>query len=265
MTCPPNSTAIFLLTDFGLIDPYVSMMKSAILKISPHVSIIDISHNIRPQDIRQAAFLLDVSVPFLPDNSVAISVVDPGVGTERKPVALRIGKHWFIGPDNGLLFPIWHKHSSPESAMYVLDQPNYWMQDISNTFHGRDIFAPVAAHIINGINIKDLGSPLSELVELATRAPTQLSDTSWRLTVEHIDHFGNLITNLPSKALPPDIGNIAFTVGETRINGISSTYAAANKLIALVGSLGFVEIAYPDGSAAAITGLSPGDSIFMSS
>ena len=207
---------------------------------------------------------MDVSVPFLPDNSVTISVVDPGVGTERKPLALRIGKHWFIGPDNGLLSPTWHRHSSPESAMHVLDQPKYWLQHISNTFHGRDIFAPVAAHIINGINIKHLGSPLFELVDLPTRAPTQLSATSWRLTVEHIDHFGNLITNLPCKDLPPDIGNISLTVGETRINGISSTYAAASKLIALVGSLGFLEIAYPNGSAAALTGLNLGDNIFMS-
>lgn len=259
-----NRKSVFLLTDFGLTDPYVGMMKSIILKISPNVSIIDISHNIRPQDIRQGALILDSSFPFLPDNSVTLAVVDPGVGTERKPLAIRIRTHWLVGPDNGLLFPLWHRHSSPESAMYVLDQPRYWLKAISSTFHGRDIFAPVAAHIANGINIEQLGSPLSEIVYLTPRMPIQLADATWRLTVEHIDHFGNLITNLSSKHLPPNIDKVSFTVGTAQINGVSSTYAESNKLVALIGSLGFVEIAYPNGSAAAMTGLALGDNIFMS-
>ena len=255
---------IALLTDFGLADPYVGMMKAAIMDIAPNAAIIDLSHDVRPQAVRQGAFLLAASLPFLPENSVTVAVVDPGVGTERRPLAVRIGSRWLIGPDNGLFSRVWHAPPSEPRRAYVLDRPDYWLPVVSDTFHGRDIFAPVSAHLAGVVDITLLASPLVQIDTLPSTGPEQATDGSWRLTIEHIDHFGNLVTNLSAADLPGDRGSLRFTVGETTATGVGSNYDSPDVLIALVGSLGYLELAFPAGSAADVTGATIGDSIIIS-
>ncbi len=260
----PTRPVIALLTDFGLSDPYVGMMKAAILKIAPVATIIDISHDIRPQALRQGAFLLAASLPYLPEPSVTVAVVDPGVGTDRRPLALRIGRRWLVGPDNGLFYRVWNSAPSGSRRAYLLDRPEYWQPIVSDTFHGRDIFAPVAAHLAAGADIVQIGSPVLQIEPMPSTGPEQAADGSWRLTIEHIDHFGNLITNLPVADLPGPSGSLIFTIAGESATGVGSNYDSPDRLIALVGSLDYLEIAAPSGSAARITGASIGDFIIMS-
>ena len=255
---------IALLTDFGLSDPYVGMMKAAILEVAPDAAIIDLSHDIGPQAILQGAFLLAASLPYLPERSVTVAVVDPGVGTDRRPLALRVGRRWLVGPDNGLFYRVWNSAPSDSRRAYLLDRPEYWRPVISDTFHGRDIFAPIAAHLAAGADIVHLASPALQIEPMPSTGPEQAADGSWRLTIEHIDRFGNLITNLPAADLPGPSTSLTFTIaGETAV-GVGSNYDSPDRLIAVVGSLDHLEIAAPSGSAAEITGASIGDFIIMS-
>ncbi len=265
MSAPAVRPVIALLTDFGLADPYLGMMKAAILDISPHAAIIDLAHDIQPQSVRQAAFLLGASLPFVPEDSITVAVVDPGVGTDRRPLALRVGSRWLVGPDNGLFSHVWDAWTSKSRRAYLLDRPEFWKPEVSDTFHGRDIFAPVAAHLAAGADIARLASPVVQIQMLPPTGPEQLSDGTWRLTIEHIDHFGNLVTNLAAfdVADPPD--SLTFTVGAESAVGLASDYDSTDCLIALVGSLGYLEIAAPSGSAAAIAGANIGDPVIMSS
>ncbi len=255
---------ITLLTDFGLSDPYVGMMKAAILEIAPAAAIIDLSHDIGPQALRQGAFLLAASLPNLPEPSVTVAVVDPGVGTDRRPLALRVGRRWLVGPDNGLFYRVWNSALSDSRRAYLLDRPEYWRPIVSDTFHGRDIFAPIAAHLATGADIVQLGSPVLQIEPMPSTGPEQAADGSWRLTIEHIDRFGNLITNLPGADLPGPSRSLTFTIAGESAVGVSSSYDSTHRLIAVVGSLDHLEIAAPSGSAAEITDATIGDFIIMS-
>ncbi len=255
---------IALLTDFGFSDPYVGMMKVAILEIAPDAAIIDISHDIRPQALRQGAFLLAASLPHLPERSVTVAVIDPGVGTYRRPLALRVDRRWLVGPDNGLFYRVWNSAPSDSRRAYLLDRPEYWRPVVSDTFHGRDIFAPIAAHLATGADIVQLASPALQIEPMPSTGPEQAADGSWRLTIEHIDRFGNLITNLPAADLPGPSASLTFTIAGETAAGVGSNYDSTDRLIALVGSLDYLEIAAPSGSAAEITGAVIGDFIIMS-
>lgn len=262
---------ITLTTDFGLEDPYVAAMKGVILTISPEAAIVDISHAVRAQAIEQGAFLLASAWPYFPRGSIHVGVVDPGVGTERQALAVRTPAATFVGPDNGLLSPAlpdevreaaWgHDQPVPVRLPEVyravsLTNEAYFRRPVSSTFHGRDIFAPVAAHISLGVPLEELGPPVEEVLALAPfRAPRQ-PDGSLRGRVIHIDVFGNLVTDVRCEDLPGERPTVE--VAGRRIVGLSLTYQEGAEILAVVGSGGYLEMAAPKASAAELLGAALG-------
>lgn len=249
-----------LTTDFGTRDAYVAAMKGVMLDICPEARMIDITHEIAPQDIMEAAFVLREAVPYFPADSVHLVVVDPGVGTERRPVALHHDGQWFVGPDNGI-FPLVLGDTAPAEAV-VLDCQEYWRTSApSTTFHGRDIFAPAAAHLAAGRPLTELGSPVEELEPLRWALP--IIDTQGiRGWVVHIDHFGNCITNIPKETFEERRSGrpLKCFVGSTVLRSVHPTYGAVAEgdPLALFGSSGFLEIAVNSGNAAELLGIRKG-------
>jgi S-adenosylmethionine hydrolase len=260
------SAIITLLTDFGTEDTYVGVMKGVITSICPSAQVIDLTHQVPPQDIATGAFLLDVSVDYFPEGAIHVAVVDPGVGTARKPVALRTAKAFFVGPDNGIFTLVLQRQQLLQAI--CLDNPRYHLPTVSSTFHGRDIFAPVAAHIACGVSVEELGTPIHRL----QRLPLPRIRVDWqgiRATVVHIDRFGNAITNLTRDNYEAwrtrwDVKEPAVQVAASDIFlPIATTYGevARGKPLALFGSSGRLEIAVNGGSAALELALRRGDTI----
>lgn len=254
---------ITLTTDFGLEDYYVGAMKGVMLNIAPDARFVDISHEIPPQDIMAGAWVLQNTVDLYPENTVHLTVVDPGVGTERKPVALKIGDHFFVGPDNGL-FSLLTKDNDFEAVH--LTNSDFWPSSQSNTFHGRDIFAPVAAHLSAGVELTELGEPLNELETYRWASPVADKDglEGW---IIHIDKFGNLITNLSAGIIEEVIGqqNIKIYVGNTILTDIVDTFAdvVEGEPAAYIGSSGMLEIAINKGDAQQMLGVKKGAQISL--
>ena len=258
-------TIITLLTDFGDKDGFTGMMKGVILSIAPDVHIVDLTHQVEPQAIRQGAFLLSQAVPFFPAGTIHLAVVDPGVGTDRRPMALRLGDQTFVGPDNGLFTLVIQNASAqgfPLQAV-VLDRPEFWLPEVSNSFHGRDLFAPVAAHLAKGWRLSDVGSPLPEPVRLSFPLPQPVED-GWRGEIMTIDHFGNLITNLSPNHIPTGEG-VCVTVGESVIRGIARTFGEHDpgELITMTDSSGYLSIAVVNGNAASRLNAHIGDAVLL--
>lgn len=273
---------VTLTTDFGTVDGYVGTMKGVILTIAPTAHLVDISHEIAPQNLRQAAYVLYTSYPFFPPGTVHLVVVDPGVGSARRPIALRTPAGDFVAPDNGVLSYVMARE--PVEALVELSDPRYRLPQISHTFHGRDIFAPAAAHLAAGVPITSLGSPVSDPV---TFSPPSVEITPGGITGEvlHADHFGNVITSIgllawsesdliltPAFREPQRGEPVRFratgatvTVAGQKIAGVHRTYAKVTpgETLALVGSEGHLEIAVREGSAAQRLGLHPGDTVIL--
>lgn len=250
-----NNRIITLLTDFGTSDGYVGAMKGVILGINPNSTIVDITHDVHPQDIHQAAYLLDTVHPYFPDDTIHIVVVDPGVGTERQSVILKTPRAIFVAPDNGVL-----SHVIDEKVEAIaITNPDFWLEHVSTTFHGRDIFAPVAAHLSLGIPISEFGKATSSLVTFPWIQPTTEENGTVVGQVIHIDRFGNLITNLKRADLP----NTDFFIEVKRhfIHKLSSSYAEGDELLALIGSNGYLEIGVKNGSAAMSLAAECGDRV----
>lgn len=243
------SGIITLITDFGLADPYVSIMKGVILGLNPGAKIIDITHELAPGDIFCAAMVLRDSFAYFPEGTVHVVVVDPGVGTDRRPLAFLTDQYFFVGPDNGVLWPI---ISENRGTAIHLDNASFFRHPISNTFHGRDIFAPVAAHLSAGVDVFNMGKVIEDPITLTLPRPIQ-EGKLLKGQVIRIDRFGNLITNIDEKTLKDFLGssNCTVTVGPIRVYGISSTYGDApiHKEVALMGSSGFLEISVNQGRA----------------
>ena len=267
---------ITLTTDFGLTDAYAAVMKGIITGINPRVTIIDISHSIEPQNIQQAAFVLSTAYPFLPERTIHIAVVDPGVGSERKAVILQTPHAYFIAPDNGTLSYIIESHlSKPVEAgavqqnigqvasldAHVITNSRYWRSPVSPTFHGRDIFAPVAAHLSLGTPLSDFGDRVNTLTMLPTLHPKTNPDGSLTGCIIHIDTFGNCITNLRETDLPETGNDIIVIIGNHRIKGLNRYYSETSGLMALTGSSGHIEIALQNGSARDFLNAKTGDEI----
>ncbi len=242
---------ISLLTDFGLQDPYVGVMKGVIYGIAPDACIVDLTHQVQPQNILQGAVLLGDACKYFPSGSIHLAVVDPGVGTQRSGIAARIGTHYFVAPDNGLLTAVYEQAEEvgDEVLAVRLENERYWLPHVSRTFHGRDIFAPVAAHLAAGEELEALGGRLDSPVRIAIPHPHR-TDAGWRAAVLMSDRFGNLISNLMADQLGSTV------VREVRIGGVvvrkfSSTYgeAAPGELIALLDSSGRLSISLVNGSA----------------
>lgn len=255
---PPLVT---LTTDFGQQDGFVGTMKGVIWGICPGARIADISHQIPPQDVRAGAMALWRAAPFFPPGTVHVAVVDPGVGTNRRPLAARLGSHYFVGPDNGLFTPlITDAVDRAEGVEFVhLDNPGFWLPRISPTFHGRDIFSPVAAHLANGISLGDMGTPITDPVWLPLPRPERFRG-GWRAHVTVVDVFGNLTLDLRADQLP-EHGDVTFLLHGRKVVGLVKSYGyrKTGELVALVDSEDFIEIAVVNGSAAKELGAKVGD------
>jgi len=256
-------SVISITTDFGQKDGFVGTMKGVIWKICPQTQIADITHDVPPQDIFTGAIALWRAVPFFPAGSIHIAVVDPGVGTQRRPMAARLGDQYVVGPDNGLftlLIQTAEKDKQPVALIH-LTQPDYWLPAISRTFHGRDIFAPVAAHLANGVALEKLGSPFSDPVLLEIAQPER-TENGWIAHVTVIDAFGNITTDLNASLLGGR-RDVQLRVGKAEVTGIIASYGQRNPgdLVAVVDSEGFIEIAVVNGSAASRLGAKLGDCI----
>jgi len=245
---------ITLLTDFGLRDGYVGVMKGVIWTICPDAHIADLTHTVAPQNIRQGALALALSFPYYPAGSVHVAVVDPGVGTARRPIAARVGDHYFVAPDNGLLSPVFdeaERQGWPADIVH-LNRPQYWLDDISHVFHGRDIFSPVAAHLARGIPLEALGDPITDPLRF-TLPVAEAFDGGLRGAILLVDNYGNLYSNIPLKALEPyDPARLRIRIAGQEITGLVPSFGYGNEgdLVAVHGTYGSLTVAVVNGNAA---------------
>lgn len=283
-------TIVTLTTDFGIKDGNVGVMKGVILGIAPQAHLVDLSHMITPQRISEAALILARSVPYFPARSVHVVVVDPGVGTQRRPAAACLGDQFYVGPDNGTV-TLWLAQAERDGLpieFVHLDQPAYWLRDISHVFHGRDIFAPVAAHLANGAALRDLGTPFTDPVRLALAPPVRIPG-GLRGEVLHADHFGNLSTNIRIEHLQallaeddlPQLSAVVdnlrarietvlkererflVRIGSLELRGLARTFGdlPPGADMALIGSTGNLILSIVNGNFAERHGIQPGETV----
>ncbi|MBI5582354.1 MAG: SAM-dependent chlorinase/fluorinase [Deltaproteobacteria bacterium] len=249
---------ITLSTDFGRDDPYVGIMKGVILGINPRATLVDITHGFSPDRLQEAAWKLSTIIDYFPKGTIHLAVVDPGVGGARRPITVKTKTHCWVGPDNGLFSQI--LRAEPRAQVFHLTNDRYFLKPVSATFHGRDIFAPVAAHLSRGLSLPALGKRISDPVLLDLPEPL-FEKKALRGQVLYADRFGNLITNLSRELLEQYFPGKKITVriGRRVIQGIQENYAQAEpgRLLALFGSSGFLEIACNLGSAAELLGYNP--------
>lgn len=256
---------ITLMTDFGLKDGNVGVMKGVIWGICPAAQIADLSHLIGAQNIREAEFLLARHATYFPKGTIHVVVVDPGVGTARRPMAARIGDWFYVGPDNGTITALLEQAEQEgwPCEFVELNRKKHWLPDVSFVFHGRDIFAPTAAHLANGVPLSDLGSAFSDPVRLPLPKPSQTKD-GWRGEVLYIDHFGSVASNIRSEHLalaPTQKEKIVVRVGGAEIRGLVNTFGERpqGELIALFGSTGNLIVSVVNGNASSKLGVKVGD------
>jgi len=254
---------ISLLTDFGTRDAFVGIMKGVILGINPAACLVDLSHEVPAQDIRAGALILRSAAAFFPPGTIHVAVVDPGVGSARRALLLETRNAVFIGPDNGLL-----SLAAPAEAVVrslQLTNPEYWLAPRSHTFHGRDVFAPVAAHLSLGVAPERFG-PSVPTLERVTLPVAERRGTGLTGSVISIDHFGNLVTNITEADLGPfSKERLLVSIEGVRIHGIVTSYAAVavGAPAALINSWGMLEIAVRNGSAAQQFGVQPGHPVYL--
>lgn len=256
------SGIITLTTDFGLADPYVAAMKGVILSIAPQARIVDLTHHIRHGAVTEATLLLREAYGFFPKGTVHVAVVDPGVGSDRRPILVVTDDYYFVGPDNGIFWPI-VETLSPYEVLHLTSE-TYFLPRISQTFHGRDIFAPAAAHLAGGADPRRMGAPITDAVKLSFPVPRERGDTLLGEVIR-VDRFGNLITNIHRRHLEPFLGphRPMVRIGPFRIDGISHTYSDGDpgEVIALIGSSEFMEIAANLASACDLLERASGDCV----
>jgi S-adenosylmethionine hydrolase len=255
---------ITLTTDFGLDDGFVGSVKGVIISINPTTLVVDISHNISPQDILHGAFVLYQSFSYFPKGSIHLAIVDPGVGSRRKPVVIETDGYIFVGPDNGI-FSLVLKKEKPKRII-ALTNKHYFLKNISNTFHGRDIFAPVAAHLALGESLTNFGEEIEEIEITEWGIPVTKGDKLEGMVL-HIDRFGNLITNISTEDIFSFSGKgpVQIKLGERRVKGLSSSYSEVQRgePVALIGSINLLEIACNRESAHRILGIEKLDKIVI--
>ncbi len=251
-----------LTTDFGTASPYVAALKGSLLSVHPGARLVDLGHDIPPQDVYFAAFFLKAAVPYFPEGTLHVVVVDPGVGTERAVLYVETGGQRLLVPDNGC-WTLLPEGPTPLRVRRVTER-RYWRPVVSATFHGRDVFAPVAGHLALGLDPQALGPLTTEWVRLTRREPVVGPD-GVAGEVVFVDSFGNLLTNLPGTLLGEG-GRIRVTVGNRAVDGVVRTYGEADpgSLVALVSSLGTLEVAEVRGNAARRLGVSVGAAVLVS-
>ena len=268
---------ITLTTDFGISDAYVAAMKGVILSICANATIVDVSHEIERHNVTEAAYVLASASEYYPSGTVHVAVVDPGVGSSRRALILQTPRGTYVSPDNGTLTHILNEYgaciTNTESRMssemvevpegcraFHLDKPEYWLPNVTRTFHGRDIFAPTAARLANGKPASELGSPVQSIVCLPTPSFHSTEDTVTGVII-HIDTYGNLITNIPPEAIQD---NPEVRISDRVIRGLSKSYAdATGDLLAIIGSRSTLEIAVGEGDARTFLNVSIGDRVVV--
>jgi S-adenosylmethionine hydrolase len=267
---------VTLTTDFGLTDTYVAEMKGVILGVNPEAKLVDICHTIRPQDISQAAFVLSTACKSFPRGAVHVVVVDPGVGSERRAIILRTPRADFVAPDNGVLSYVIQESLAvpvddnsgcrqvelePGLQAVAITRSQFWRSPVSPTFHGRDIFAPVAARLSLGFPLVDFGEAVTSVRVLPLSHPYRAPDGALVGHIIHVDGFGNLITDIKDDDLPRTKEALTVSVSGRQIPGLSRTYAEGEGLLALIGGSGHLEISVKEGSASTFLGAGIGDEV----
>lgn len=254
---------ISLLSDFGHKDPYVAQMKAVILSINPQAKIVDISHEVEKFSIRMGAYALASAAPYFPPKTIHVAVVDPGVGTKRRAIIVETRRGLYVGPDNGVLMLAAHKEGI--ANVYVIDNPKYMLSHVSNTFHGRDIFAPAAAHLSTGVKLCDFGSALQDFIFPEFTKPS-VNNGELMGEVLHIDGFGNVISNISAQELERfgvnDGDPLVVSLGDKTLSlPFYCAYGnvSAGSPLALIGGGNFFEVAVNQGSASKSFGVKVGD------
>lgn len=240
------SPFITLITDFGVRDAYVGSMKGVIAGSAPHASVIDVCHAVPPQDIQKGAFVLWSGLDAFPKQSIHVVVVDPGVGSARRALAVETDSAFFVGPDNGVLWPSIAQHSSWKAV--VLDRPAFFREPVSSTFHGRDIFSPVAAHLARGVPLEQLGSPVLDIVQLDLFEVEHTGNTLIGQVID-VDHFGNLITNISASRIQDVKAHLVTPEGSSLALSTTFSDVEPGECVAYIDSFGLLEVAIRDGSA----------------
>ncbi len=258
-------TCITFTTDFGTKDGYDGVMKGVVHGIAPRAAIYDISHEISPQNIQEGGLILAQHAFYFPPGTVHIIVVDPGVGTERRAIAARVGDYFFVAPDNGVLSRVFARGEARGWGIEVVsaDNPDYWLPEQSNTFHGRDIFSPVGAHLANGVPLEALGTPIDDPVRLLVPTARQEGDRIIGEVV-HIDHFGNLATNI-ERGMLEGKREIKVEIAGKAIHGLAKSFDSTgqdpDQLLALFDSSGALAISANQGSAAELLQCAVGEPV----
>ncbi|MDY6790166.1 MAG: SAM-dependent chlorinase/fluorinase [Thermodesulfobacteriota bacterium] len=259
---------ITLTTDFGTSDEYAGIMKGVILSLNPSAVIVDITHHINPQDLLQAAYTIFAAYRYFPPGTVHVVVVDPTVGSDRKIIALEIADHTFLAPDNGVLTLLFYQGDI--ESIYRIDNASYFLDPVSRTFHGRDIFAPVAAHLAMGVSLKKLGTPVAQKKIICLSIPQPYLADNGELvgSIVSIDCFGNLITDIQLSDLEKMDKRVTgkklcIMVGREKIIGLSENYSSvvAGHPLAIIGSREYLEISVNGGNAANYFMMEKGDSV----
>lgn len=251
---------IALLTDFGTRDYFVAAMKGAILSINPQATIVDLTHEILPQDVSSASFTLRACYKDFPPKTIFVTVVDPGVGSSRRAILVEIGEYFFVAPDNGLLSFIFEEEK--EVRVFELTNKKFFNQNISRTFHGRDVFAPVAAHLSKSTEAEKFGREITDFVRFKIDKPRKISQNETEAKIIHTDNFGNLITNLTKNDLPEQF---VLEINQIIIEKYLEFFAQAAKgeLFMILGSAGFLEIAAFKNSAKKILNVKTGERVLL--
>ncbi|MBM4400363.1 MAG: SAM-dependent chlorinase/fluorinase [Crenarchaeota archaeon] len=257
---------ITLTTDFGLKDPYVAEMKAVILGICPNAAIVDITHEIAKFNIRMGAYVLASAVPYFPEGSIHVGVIDPGVGTRRCPIIIQTRRGFFVGPDNGLLVLAAEKQGI--THIHELTNPRFMLPKVSSTFHGRDIFAPAAAYLMNGVKPEEFGPEIRKAVQPEFAKITQKNGVLIG-EVLHVDGFGNVITNINEKEVAQNCmkGELSVELAGCKLKlKFCEAYGETGprEPLALIGSHGFLEIAINQGNAAKRFKTKAGDRVAIS-
>jgi S-adenosylmethionine hydrolase len=260
-----NRPIITLTTDFGLNDHFVGAVKGVILGILPDVEIVDICHAVQPFDILDGALTIAQAYNYFPTGTVHMVVVDPGVGTDRRPIIASTERHHFVAPDNGVLSMVYSRE--PRLHVHHVTAKHYFLEQVSNTFHARDVFSPVAAYLAKRVEADKFGAEITDFVRFNTPKPKPLNGNTLRGVVLKVDRFGNLVTNITAEDAPmlfePEPPPFKIAIGKREITEVRLTYAdgAPGEVFAIPGSMGYLEIAANRGSALQLIGSGKGTEV----
>lgn len=260
-----SNPVITLTTDYGTSDHLVGVLKGVILRIAPNATLVDISHHVAPCDLLDGALTIGAAYAYFPPRTVHLVVVDPGVGTQRRPILVSADQQYFVAPDNGVLSLVYAREQN--LTVRHITASHYFLNPVSNTFHGRDVFAPVAGWLAKAYQPEAMGEEITDYVRFALPRPKP-DGSALKGVILRVDHFGNLLTNFASEDLPAEIalaGKIALEVSGKRIEKMAQTFAQgpAGEPVAILGSSGFLEIAVNKGNAARTLGVSRGAEVTL--